>query len=97
VFGPINTQDSAGSHMTLSDKTKNSSFPLTMASEEETVRIVALTGGKQLELRLTSLGLNVGSEIRIGQKQGGRFVVIRGEARLALGAGMASKINVMRI
>lgn len=71
-------------------------FPLTMAQEGEQVRVSVLRGGKGLEMRLTSLGLNVGSELTISQRLGGNLVVISGETRMALGAGMAHKIMVIR-
>ncbi len=71
-------------------------FPLAMAQEGERVTILLLRGGKGLELRLTSLGLNTGSELLVSQRQGGNLVVIRGETRIALGAGMAQKIMVVR-
>lgn len=70
-------------------------FPLAMAREGVKVRIHMLQGGKGLEMRLTSLGLNVGSELVVSQHQGGKMVVRRGETRLALGAGMAHKIMVV--
>ncbi len=70
-------------------------FPLAMAGEGTRVRIQLLRGGKGLEMRLTSLGLNVGSELVVSQHQGGKMVVLRGETRLALGAGMAQKIMVV--
>jgi ferrous iron transport protein A len=70
-------------------------FPLAMAREGVKVRIHTLQGGKGLEMRLTSLGLNVGSELVVSQHQGGKMVVRRGETRLALGAGMAHKIMVI--
>jgi ferrous iron transport protein A len=70
-------------------------FPLAMAQEGERVRIQGLRGGRGLEMRLTSLGLNVGSELLVSQRQGRNLVVIRGETRLALGAGMAQKILVV--
>lgn len=70
-------------------------FPLAMACEGDRVRIQSLRGGKGLEMRLTSLGLNVGSELTVSQHQGGRMVVLRGEIRLGLGAGMAQKIMVV--
>jgi ferrous iron transport protein A len=72
-----------------------SAYPLAMAGEGERVRIARLRAGKGLEMRLTSLGLNVGSELTVSQRQGNNLVVIRGETRLALGAGMAQKILVV--
>ena len=69
-------------------------FPLAMAGEGERVRIRTLQGGKGLAKRLTELGLNPGIEVRIVARQGGGLVVARGETRLALGGGMASKILV---
>lgn len=70
-------------------------FPLAMAQEGVKVRIHTLQGGKGLEMRLTSLGLNVGSELVVSQHHGGKMVVRRGETRLALGAGMAHRIMVV--
>lgn len=78
------------------DPNERAPFPLAMAAEGDEVEIFLLRGGKGLEMRLTSLGLNVGSELRVSQRQGGSLVVIRGETRLALGAGMAQKIMVVR-
>jgi ferrous iron transport protein A len=71
-------------------------FPLTMAQEGEKVKVFLLRSGKNLERRLISLGLNVGSELIVSQRHGGNVVVIRGEIRLALGTGMAQKIMVIR-
>lgn len=72
-------------------------FPLAMAGEGERVRIRMLQGGKGLAKRLTELGLNPGTEVRIVTSQGGGLVVARGETRLALGCGMAVKILVEAI
>lgn len=77
-------------------ETDNPPFPLTMAQAGERVRVFLLRGGKSLEMRLTSLGLNVGGELIVSQREGGNLVVRRGETRLALGAGMAHKIMVVR-
>ena len=71
-------------------------FPLAMAREGERLRIHLLRGGKGLEMRLTTLGLNVGSELTVSQREGGNLVVLRGETRIALGTGMAHKIMVVR-
>lgn len=71
-------------------------FPLAQASEGDWVRICFFRAGQGLEMRLTSMGLNLGSELRVSQRIGGNLVVLRGETRLALGAGMAQKILVER-
>ncbi len=81
--------------MTVSAHSEEKTFPLAMASEGMRVRVERLRGGKGLEMRLTSLGLNVGSELVVSLHQGGKLVVLRGETRLALGAGMAHKIMVI--
>ena len=72
----------------------DSSFPLAMVQEGDRVKISQLRAGNSLELRLASMGLNVGSEIVVSQRAGCDLVVIRGETRLALGLGMAQKIMV---
>lgn len=81
--------------MPVPESSERKAFPLAMAREGVKVRIHMLQGGKGLEMRLTSLGLNVGSELVVSQHQGGKMVVRRGETRLALGAGMAHKIMVV--
>lgn len=74
-------------------------FALLVADEGQQLRIVALTAGRNLAHRLTELGLNIGSEVTVVQRQGGGLVVARGDSaaskgRIALGAGMAAKIQV---
>lgn len=70
-------------------------FPLSMASEGTLVRIHTLRAGRGLAQRLTDLGLNVGGEVRVIQRQGAGLLVARGEGRIALGGGMAAKILVI--
>lgn len=73
-------------------------LPLAMVSQGALVRIVALRAGRGLDRRLTEMGLNIGSELKIQQRQpGGALVVLRGETRLALGTGMAHKIMVITL
>ena len=72
-------------------------FPLMMADAGVRVRIVALRGGVGLNKRMTEMGLNVGSELTVRQRQGGGMVVSRGEMRFALGGGMAQKVMVVRV
>ena len=69
-------------------------FPLPVAPLGCRLRIAALHGGAEFTRRLTELGLNVGCEITLQQREGGKFVVKRGETRFALGGGMAHKIMV---
>ncbi|WP_431689152.1 FeoA family protein [Hahella sp. NBU794] len=71
-------------------------FPLALAQESERVKVHLLRGGKNLEMRLTSLGLNVGCELTVLHRKGADLVVVRADTRLALGAGMAQKIMVVR-
>ena len=71
-----------------------SCYPLMMADEGLRVRVVALKGGAGLDRRMTEMGLNVGAELIVRQRQGGGLVIMRGETRFALGGGMAHKIMV---
>ena len=70
-------------------------FPLFMADEERSVRIVAVRAGRGLHQRLTEMGLNIGGEVRVVRRQAAGLIVARGETRLAIGSGMASKIIVV--
>jgi ferrous iron transport protein A len=78
--------------------TQSPAFPLATASENTTLRVVAIHGGAGLARRLAEMGLVVGSEITVCQRQGGGgLVVMRGETRFALGGGMAHRILVCTI
>ena len=70
------------------------STTLAMPSEGDSVRIIALRAGRQSDRRLTDLGLNIGTRLRVVQRHGGGLIVARGNTRLALGGGMAMKIVV---
>ena len=70
-------------------------FPLALAQGGERLRIAAFKTGKGLGRKLSNLGLPVGSEIEVLQRQaGGGVVVSRDSTRVALGAGTAQKIMV---
>jgi len=71
-------------------------FPLAMASEGEVVRVEAILGGGSMSRRVAEIGLNVGSEIVVCQRQGAGLIVARGETRIAIGGGLALKIMVSR-
>ncbi len=81
----------------MSETPDSRPFPLAMADEGMAVRIVALRAGRGVDLRLTELGFNVGSELLVVQRQGGGLVVVRGETRIAIGGGMATKVMVVQV
>lgn len=70
------------------------SFPLSLADAGQRIRIASLMGGSGLDRRLTEMGMNIGAELVVRQREGGGVVVMRGETRYALGCGMAHKIMV---
>ena len=69
-------------------------FPLAMAEENVAVRVVAIRGGTGLARRIAEIGQNVGSELSVRQREGAGLIVMRGETRFALGAGLANRIMV---
>jgi ferrous iron transport protein A len=97
MFGQHGLSNPIGHEPLMTSGPPVKGFPLMMADEGASLRIVALNGGKGLTVRLTELGLNVGSEVRVVQRQGGGLLVARGESRIALGGGMAAKILVAPI
>ncbi len=69
-------------------------YALGLAPEGQAVRIESLAAGKNLDNRLSDLGLNIGAEVTVVQRQGSGLVVAREAARIAIGGGMAMKIMV---
>lgn len=67
-----------------------------MASEGESVRIIMIRGGRKIQERLLSMGINIEDEIEVVQRQKKGAVLISKEGnRYALGGGMAQKIQVI--
>ena len=70
-------------------------LPLAMTGEGERVTVVAVIGGRALQKRLFDLGIVVGKELTVIQRQSeGPMVAAVGDARLALGLGVTHKILV---
>lgn len=68
---------------------------LTDAAIGRDLRIVGIEGGRAARLRLATLGLREGAEIRLAHAAAAGPVAIEiGNGRLVLGAGMAEKIRV---
>lgn len=71
-------------------------MPLAMVTPGETVKMVGIRGGRRVRKRLADLGLNPGTELRVVQTNvmGPLIVAFKDDVRLALGRGMAHKIEV---
>lgn len=79
-----------------SDHQMVTSFHMTLCNAPVQVPlcVIAIRGGKQLDKRLISLGVRLGSEIVIHHRRGRSVVLAVGPSRIALGAGMSAKIEV---
>ncbi|HEC35328.1 MAG TPA: ferrous iron transport protein A [Anaerolineae bacterium] len=71
-------------------------MPLTMATPGEAVKLVAIHGGRRVRQRLADLGLTPGTTLHVvrADSWGPLIVAFKDDARLALGRGMAHKIEV---
>ena len=58
------------------------------------VRILSILGGRQLGRRLLALGLTVGNEVEVLHHRSSGVVVAKGGNRVALGTGVAEKLQV---
>lgn len=76
--------------------TKPRSFPLAQAGDGEQVEIVAVHGGGAIHRRLGGLGLTPGKRVTVVARQlGGPILVAIGASRVAIGFGMALKVQVV--
>ncbi len=70
-------------------------FTLDQVAAGEKVRVVEMGGGSEMQQRLTSMGLRIGSEIRRQNTNWfGPIIVSIGTTRLAIGRGMAKRVFV---
>ncbi|KIX15267.1 transcriptional repressor [Dethiosulfatarculus sandiegensis] len=70
------------------------SMPLSMASPGERVRIERIVGGDMASRHLSDLGLSAGSEVEVISANGGPMVVAVKGVRVALGRGVAHKVQI---
>jgi Fur family transcriptional regulator, ferric uptake regulator len=72
--------------------------PLHKAKQGERLLVKQLEAGKQMQLRISSMGLRIGDEIEvISNGFGGQVVIASGDNRLVIGSGMAQKIWVQPV
>ncbi len=65
------------------------------AKPGEWLKVKQLEAGRQMQLRISSMGLKIGDEIEVMSNGfGGQVVVASGDSRLVIGSGMAQKIWV---
>lgn len=86
--------------MAMNDKAQtigSAAFPLMMADAGARVRVVSLRGGASLDKRMMEMGIHVGAELLLQQREGGQIVVKRNETRFALGGGIAQRIFVQPV
>jgi ferrous iron transport protein A len=70
-------------------------MPLSMVSENEVVRLVALRGGRGMNKRLADMGLNIGMTVRVIRRiQNGPMILDVKDSRLAIGSGMVHRLMV---
>ncbi len=79
---------------TTSTPTINQTLPLADAPRNTPLKLISIEGGRQLRHRLTEMGLVPGVTLKIVQDQGGPILVAVHNTRLAIGRGMAQKIQV---
>ena len=70
-------------------------MPLSMVSENEVVRLVALRGGRGMNKRLADMGLNIGMTVRVIRRiQNGPMILDVKDSRSAIGRGMVHHLMV---
>lgn len=68
---------------------------LPLATPGVPMKVVDFASGKDAEKRLAGMGLTLGCEVHVLQREGGQLVVAVGNTRLALGCGIAQKVLVV--
>ena len=70
-------------------------LPLSLLSEGETGIVVKLNGGRIFQEKMLSMGINQGSLVEVLTGASGHaLLVLIGNTRLALGYGLAHKIEI---
>lgn len=71
---------------------------MVQAGDGERVEIVSVDGGLGAHRKLTDLGLAPGQRVEVVMRQpGGPLLVAAGDARMAVGFGLALKVRVISV
>lgn len=82
----------------VAEVTERRGFPLAQAGDGEQVEIVAVHGGGSIHRRLSDLGLGPGKRVTVVAGQpGGPMLLAIGTSRVAIGFGMALKVQVIPV
>lgn len=74
------------------------SFPLSSADTGESVRIVCVRGGTNIQERMLSIGLALDDVITVVKRQNkGALLISKNGSRYLFGGGLAHKINVSKM
>jgi len=84
-------------HITASVSLEPNARPLSSARRGQRVRLVSIKAGHRLSRRLAELGLTPGVVMQVIHKNGGPLLIAVRGTRLALGRGVADKIQVVPI
>lgn len=69
-------------------------MPLTMAPSGQDIQLVGVQAGKRLTYRLAELGLTPGVVMSVVQDSGGPILLSVRDSRIAVGRGVAHKLDV---
>ncbi|RKQ61771.1 ferrous iron transport protein A [Thermovibrio guaymasensis] len=70
---------------------------LSQVKAGEKVRIVNITGGHGLKNRLAAIGIFPGAEVKVVKSPPGPVIVEVAGSRVAIGQGMARKVEVEKV
>ncbi len=69
-------------------------MPLSLVKTGQKVRIVDIKGGRGRITRMYDMGIRIGDVIEVIQNFHGPIIIAKGNIRIALGRGFATKILV---
>lgn len=79
------------------DASTGASVPLTELRDGQSGIVVQLNGGCGFQEHMVAMGIRVGAKIRIVRgSRNGPVLVATGDARFAIGNGMAEKVVILR-